>query len=103
MALDTRLTPELVLEGQARDLVRFVQEARRGTSSPSPTVSASPSSPLRDVSAPPGHLRRLPPARDAGGSISVGPTPQQAHVAQAEIEGQPVILGLERPGPVRRD
>ncbi|HEX2326962.1 MAG TPA: isoleucine--tRNA ligase, partial [Chloroflexota bacterium] len=98
VALDTRLTPELVLEGQARDLVRFVQEARRGAGfSISDRISLTIQPPSGLNLAPllgtfGAYLRRETLAE----SLTVGPTPPQAHVAQAEIEGQPVILGLER-------
>ena len=98
VALDTRLTPELLLEGQARDLVRFVQEARRGAGfSISDRISLTIQPPtgldLEPLLGTFGdYLRRETLAE----SLTVGPTHPQAHVAQAEIEGQPVILGLER-------
>jgi isoleucyl-tRNA synthetase len=98
VALNTTLTPELVLEGQARDLVRFVQEARRG--------AGLAISDRIDLTLQPAAGADLGPLLEAFGryvraetlaeQISVGPPRPGAFVAAAEVADGPVTVGLER-------
>ncbi|MBI3971620.1 MAG: isoleucine--tRNA ligase [Chloroflexi bacterium] len=100
VALNTTLTPELRLEGQARDLVRFIQDARR--------AAGFAITDRIDVTLQPPAGKDLTPVLDAYGdyiqaetlakSLIIAPPEPGAHVAQAERDGATVTLGLRRAG-----
>ncbi|MBV9278530.1 MAG: isoleucine--tRNA ligase [Chloroflexi bacterium] len=98
VALNTRLTPDLILEGQARDLIRFIQDSRKSAGcaitdrirvtlqpergqDPAPLLSAC------------GDYIRSETLADA---LTVGIPEDGAYVTQIELLDGPVILGLRR-------
>jgi isoleucyl-tRNA synthetase len=97
VALNTTLTPDLLLEGQARDLVRFVQDARRGAGLAIAdridlTLQPAAGADLGPLLAAYGPYLR---AETLAAGITVGPPPAAAFVAEAEVDGKPVTVGLE--------
>jgi isoleucyl-tRNA synthetase len=105
VALNTTLTPELVLEGQARDLVRFIQDARKA-------ADLAIADRIDVVLQPPADLD-LQPLLEAHGdyvraetlatSLAIGDPAPGAHVAEAELGRHTVHFALCRsnvPAPV---
>jgi isoleucyl-tRNA synthetase len=106
VALNTTLTPDLVREGQARDLVRFVQDARRAAElaiSDRIDLTLQPASgldlgPLLDAFGP--YIR----AETLAERVTVSPPRQGAFTAAADVDGKPVVIGIQRavvPAPTR--
>jgi isoleucyl-tRNA synthetase len=98
VALNTSLTPELILEGQARDLVRFVQDARRSAELAisdriDVTLQPAPGTDLAPLLEAHGQYLR---AETLAERVAIGPPRPGAHVAEAEVDGKTVVVGLER-------
>lgn len=100
VALNTTLTPELLLEGQARDLVRFVQDARKAAGfaiSDRIAITLQPSggadlAPLLDAH---GEYVRSETLAD---TLTIGRPESDAHLAEAEIGEMRVTLALTPAG-----
>jgi isoleucyl-tRNA synthetase len=100
VALNTTLTPELVLEGQARDLVRFVQDARRAAGfdiSDRIVLTLAPS-PGLDLDALLAAHGAYVAAETLATSVSVGEPSHSAHVVEAELDTGKVLIGVKRVG-----
>jgi len=98
VALDTTLTPELVLEGQARDLVRFIQDARKA-------AGFEISDRIEVTLQPPPELDLAPLLHAFGDyvrqetlaeSLTIGEPAPDAYLAQAELGRHHVAVGLRR-------
>jgi isoleucyl-tRNA synthetase len=101
VALNTVLTPELVLEGQARDLVRYLQDARRTAAlavTDRITVTVEPASgvELDALLAAFGEYIRAETLADA--VIAGRPGPGD-HTGEATLGQQRVTFGLRRSSP----
>jgi len=98
VALNTTVTPELRMEGQARDLVRFIQDARK--------AADFAISDRIDVTVEPHEDLHLDPLLSAYGeyiraetlanSLSVDSPQEGAHTVEAELEGGTVTIGVRR-------
>jgi isoleucyl-tRNA synthetase len=100
VALNTTLTPALVLEGQARDLVRFIQDARRAaglaiTDRIDVTLQPAQGLDLAPLLAAHGDYVRAETLAD---SLAVTPPVPDAHIAEAEIGTHTITFGLIRTG-----
>jgi isoleucyl-tRNA synthetase len=100
VALNTTLTPELLLEGQARDLVRFIQDARK-------SAGCAITDRIDVTLEPHGDLELEPVLSRFGGyirsetlanSLSIAAPRAGAHVTSIELERGMAVLGLERSG-----
>ncbi len=101
VALNTTLTPELRLEGQARDLVRLIQDARKAAD----LAIAD----RIDVALQPGAGVDLAPVLDAFGdyvrtetlatTLRIAPIEPGMFRAEGDLDGQPIAIGLRRAGP----
>lgn len=98
VALNTSLTPDLVLEGQARDLVRFIQDTRKSagcaiTDRIAVTLQPESGQELAAVLAAHGQYIQ---AETLATSLEIGPPQNGAHTAQVELADGPVLVGLRR-------
>ena len=98
VALNTTLTPELVREGEARDLVRFIQDSRRSAGcaiSDRIRVTLQPETDLdlEPVLAAFGDYIR---AETLARSLTVDRPEQGAYTAQVELADGAVLIGLKR-------
>jgi isoleucyl-tRNA synthetase len=98
VALNTTLTPELELEGQARDLVRYVQDARKAAGldiSDRIALTLQPAAgvDLRALLAAYGDYVR---AETLAESVEVGQVEAGASTAKAELDRDQITLGLRR-------
>jgi isoleucyl-tRNA synthetase len=98
VALNTTLTPDLVLEGQARDLVRFIQDIRKSagceitdriavTLQP---VSGQDPAPLLSTFG--GYVQ----AETLAPSLQLGPPVEGAYTTEIELGDGHVLVGLTR-------
>lgn len=98
VALNTRLTPELRLEGQARDLVRFIQDARRSarleiSDRIAVTLESKSEVDLQALLAKHGDYLR---AETLANSVHAGRPEAGAFTAEAGLEGGKVLIGLKK-------
>ena len=103
VALDTNLTPELKLEGTARDLVRYVQDMRKAAkfniadrirlyvSGNGPTEQLLGS----DLAT---YIANETLARDVQRVADRAALPAGAYTQEVELDGTPVLLGIEQTG-----
>jgi len=95
VALDTTLTPELRLEGQARDLVRFIQDARKAagfaitdrihvTLQPQEGFDIKPMLAAQDD-----YIR----SETLASSLDIGATEEGDYTMEAELEDGVVVVG----------
>lgn len=101
VALNTTLTPDLLLEGQARDLVRFIQDARKAagftitdrirvTLQPQAGIDIEPM-----LSTQQDYIRNETLAT----SLIVSPVQQDSYTTEVELEGGRVTIGVDRNDP----
>jgi isoleucyl-tRNA synthetase len=98
VALNTTLTPALVLEGQARDLVRFIQDARKAAGldiSDRIEVTCRPG-PRVDLDALLREYGDVVAAETLATSVRVAEPEPDAHVSEAELGDSVVAIGLKR-------
>jgi isoleucyl-tRNA synthetase len=98
VALNTRLTPDLILEGQARDLVRFIQDSRKSAGCAITDRIRVTLQPERGQDPEPllstyGDYIRGETLAD---SLTIDPPEEGAYTAQIELLDGPVLLGLRR-------
>ena len=98
VALNTTVTPELRLEGQARDLVRFIQDARKSagfdiTDRIVVTLRPREGIDLSELLAKYGDFIR---AETLANSLVVGPPEDAAYMVEAELDGGLVTIGVRR-------
>ncbi|HLH72760.1 MAG TPA: isoleucine--tRNA ligase [Chloroflexota bacterium] len=100
VALNTTLTPELRLEGQARDLVRSIQDARKEANfaiSDRIEVTLQPKgdfdpSPLLDTFG--GYVK----SETLANTLRVGPPAPDMHTVEVELDGGSVVIGVKSTG-----
>ncbi len=100
VALNTTITPDLRLEGQARDLVRFIQDARK--------AADFAIADRIEVAIQPKDGFDLHPVVDAFGdyiraetlaqTLHLGPPAPDMHTAEADLDGGTAIIGVRRAG-----
>ncbi len=98
VALNTTLTPELLVEGRARDLVRYIQDARRAADfaiSDRIEVTLQPKGGLDLGPVLAAHGDYLA-AETLASSLAVGAPEPSAHVAEAELDEGAVVVGVRR-------
>ena len=98
VALNTTITPELWLEGQARDLVRFIQDARKSAGfdiADRITVSIEARDDL-DLGALLSRYGDYVKAETLANSVRIGPPEDGVFTADAELEGGVVLMGLKK-------
>lgn len=98
VALNTTVTPELRMEGQARDLVRFIQDARKSAGfdiTDRITVALQPEKGA-DLRALLERYGDFIMAETLATSISVGPAEEGAYVSQADLDGARVGIAVRR-------
>ncbi|CAA9304403.1 MAG: Isoleucyl-tRNA synthetase [uncultured Chloroflexi bacterium] len=98
VALNTEISAALRLEGQARDLVRYVQDARKAANlaiTDRIDVTLQPSAGLELESLLRAHGEYVK-AETLSNSISVGHPAAGAHTAGAELDGGSVVVGFSR-------
>jgi isoleucyl-tRNA synthetase len=98
VALNTSLTPELRLEGQARDLVRFIQDGRKSadfniTDRILVTLESRGDVDLVRLLEIHGDYVR---AETLANSLTIGPASAGAFTVEADLEGGAVLAGLRR-------
>jgi isoleucyl-tRNA synthetase len=92
VVLDTELTPALVAEGDARELVRAIQDLRREAS-----LELDDRIDLWLLPLPDGVAAHLPTiAADTLADIASGDPPSDASTAEVELDGCRVTIGLRR-------
>lgn len=98
VALNTAVTPELRLEGQARDLVRFIQDARKAAGfditdrirvTLQPREGVDPA-PLLDVYG--SYIR----AETLANSLVAGSPEEGAYTVEVDLDGGRVLVGVRR-------
>ena len=100
VALNTTLTPELMLEGQARDLVRFIQDARKAAGldiSDRIEVTCRPS-PGVDLDALLREHGDVVAGETLATSVRLAEPEPDAHVSEAELGESTVAIGI-KPSP----
>ncbi len=98
VALDTTLTPELRLEGQARDLVRFIQDARKAagfaiTDRIQVTLQPRAGLDITPMLAAQGDYIR---SETLASSLDVGTSEEGSYTMEAELEDGVVVVGVRR-------
>jgi isoleucyl-tRNA synthetase len=98
VALNTTLTPELRREGEARDLVRYIQDARKAagldiTDRIAVTLEPAADLDLEPVLAAHGAYIRAETLAD---SLVLGPPPASAQTAVADLDEGTVTIGVKR-------
>jgi isoleucyl-tRNA synthetase len=96
VALNTEITEDLRREGLARDLVRLVQDARKSAGleiSDHITLHLAMPASLTEALAP--HLAYIQ-LETLAGRISTEAAPAGAYVTEAELGGEPVVVGVLR-------
>jgi isoleucyl-tRNA synthetase len=98
VALNTTLTPELRREGEARDLVRFIQDARKAagldiTDRIAVTLEPAAGLDLEPVLAAHGTYIRAETLADA---LMIGPPPAGAQTSVADLDEGTVTIGVTR-------
>ena len=98
VALNTTMTPELRMEGQARDLVRFIQDARKVAGfeiSDRIRLTLQPQDGLdldRLVEMYGDYIK----AETLANSLDVGAPEEGSHTARVDLEGNTIIVGVKR-------
>jgi len=95
-ALNTQLTPELVQEGLARDVIRLVQNARKNAGlevSDTIRLSLEAEGELREALLT--HLSTLKNEVLAE-EVRFEALPNARHCEEVEVEGMPLVIGLEK-------
>jgi isoleucyl-tRNA synthetase len=106
VALDTALTPALVREGMARDLVRAIQDARKAAGLDiADTINLWIDMDTEDqddtqTRAMLDEYRPYVTGETLTTRFTIGPVPEGAATTQVMIGGVPLILGLERSGTI---
>jgi isoleucyl-tRNA synthetase len=98
VALNTSITPELRMEGQARDLVRFVQDARKAAGfeiSDRISLTLHPDGDL-DLDHLVGTYGDYIRAETLANSLSVSSPESGTYTAKVDLDGTAVTLGLRR-------
>jgi isoleucyl-tRNA synthetase len=98
VALNTSITSELRMEGQARDLVRFVQDARKAAGfeiSDRISLALQPEGDL-DVDRLVELYGDYIKAETLANSLAVAPPEEGAHVVRADLEGSRLTVGVRR-------
>ena len=98
VALNTTITPELRLEGQARDLVRFIQDGRKSAGfdiADRITVSLDARGDV-DLNALLAGYGDYIKAETLANSLQIGSPDDEAFTADAELEGGTVRMGLTK-------
>ena len=104
VALDTALTPALVREGMARDLVRAVQEARKAAGLDiADTIALWVDMDTEDADATEtrrmlDEYRRYVSGETLATRFTIGPVPEAAATSRLTLGGVPLVLGIERSG-----
>jgi len=94
VALDVALTPELELEGLARDVVRLVNDARKGSGlAVSDQVELRVMGGERVLGAMAVHAAYIA-AEVLARHVAFGPPEGDMHVAKAELDGEPLVIGV---------
>ena len=96
VALNTTLTPELLLEGQARDLVRFIQDARKAAGyaiTDRINVTLFPRNGLNLAPMLLAHNDYIC-AETLAESLSIGPTEEGNVSTEVELDGGVVGIGV---------
>ncbi len=98
VALDTTLTPELLLEGQARDLVRFIQDARKAagfaiTDRIHVTLQPQEGFDIKPMLAAQGDYIR---SETLASLLDVGTSEEGSYTMEAELEDSVVVVGVRR-------
>ncbi|MHB0868408.1 MAG: isoleucine--tRNA ligase [Chloroflexota bacterium] len=98
VALNTTVTPELRLEGQARDLVRFIQDARKSagfeiTDRITVTLQPKDGIDLAELTARYGDFIR---AETLANSLSVGAPEEGFFSVEADLDGGKLLVGVRR-------
>lgn len=96
VALNTTLTPELLLEGQARDLVRFIQDARKAAGyaiTERINVTLLPRNGLNLAPMLLAHNDYIC-AETLARSLSVGPIEEGDSITEGEFDGGVVSIGI---------
>lgn len=103
VALDTTLTPALVREGMARDLVRAIQDARKNTGlriedTIALSVSVGAGANRDEVAAMLADYEHYVRGETLATAFTLGPTPATATTSVATVGGVALTLGLEKRG-----
>jgi len=98
VALNTTLTPELVMEGQSRDLVRFIQDARKSADFDisdriRATLQAVGEIDLEALLKKYGDYVK---AETLATSLQIGKPEEGAFTAEADLNTAKVLMGLKR-------
>jgi isoleucyl-tRNA synthetase len=95
-ALNTQLTPELVQEGLARDVIRLVQNARKNAElevSDTIVLSLETQGELKEAL----EAHRSTVKNEVlAETVSFDALPNARYREEAEVEGTPLVIGLEK-------
>lgn len=98
VALNTDVTPELRLEGQARDLVRFIQDARKAADFDIVDrieVAIAPRNGF-DPSAVIDTFGEYVKAETLANTLRVGPVASEMQTVEADLDGGSALIGVRR-------
>jgi len=96
VARSTTWTPELGIEGQARDLVRFIQDARKSAGlaiSNRIDVTMSPRGDL-NLDTVVEKFGDYIQAETLSNSLTIGETRAKAHLVEIELDGESAVIGV---------
>ena len=98
VALNTTVTPELRMEGQARDLVRFIQDARKSAGfdiTDRITVTLQPQAGLNLGDLLAGYSDYIR-SETLANTLTVAPAPEGAHTVEVDLDGGNVLVAVKR-------